>query len=193
MSISLDSVSSKNWTLNFLEQKTEEVKKARFSPEFMTPCRKTAKLLIELLCPPNRKISKCAHVPMFIGNVGSAVACQAPCPWDSLGKNTGVGCHALLQGIFWTQGSNLHLFQIVTHLAKSERCMIRRKGRWNQVTWGMGSCTGRNSVWEKGWANVCKELALLSPSFLPLLTSRHSCLSSCKRKLPQPGSQELTV
>ena len=121
------------------------------------------------------------------------VACQAPCPWDSLGKNTGVGCHALLQGIFWTQGSNLHLFQIVTHLAKSERCMIRRKGRWNQVTWGMGSCTGRNSVWEKGWANVCKELALLSPSFLPLLTSRHSCLSSCKRKLPQPGSQELTV
>ena len=25
------------------------------------------------------------------------------------GKNTGVGCHALLQGIFLTQGSNLHL------------------------------------------------------------------------------------
>ena len=28
-------------------------------------------------------------------------------PWDSPGKNTGVGCHALLQGIFLTQGSNL--------------------------------------------------------------------------------------
>jgi len=28
-------------------------------------------------------------------------------PWDSLGKNTIVGCHALLQGIFLTQGSNL--------------------------------------------------------------------------------------
>ena len=29
---------------------------------------------------------------------------------DSPGKNTpGVGCHALLQGIFPTQGSNLHL------------------------------------------------------------------------------------
>ena len=26
-------------------------------------------------------------------------------PWDSLGKNTGVGCHALLQGTFLTQGS----------------------------------------------------------------------------------------
>ena len=30
------------------------------------------------------------------------------CQWDSPGKNTGVGCHAL-QGIFPTQGSNLHL------------------------------------------------------------------------------------
>ena len=28
------------------------------------------------------------------------------CPWDSPGKNTGVGCHALLHGIFPTQGSN---------------------------------------------------------------------------------------
>ena len=31
------------------------------------------------------------------------------CPWDSPGKNTGVGSHSLLQGIFPTQGSNLGL------------------------------------------------------------------------------------
>ena len=34
------------------------------------------------------------------------------CPWDFPSKNTGVGCHFLLQGIFPTQGSNwcfLHL------------------------------------------------------------------------------------
>ena len=31
------------------------------------------------------------------------------CPWDFLGKNTGVGCHFLLQGIFLSQGSNLGL------------------------------------------------------------------------------------
>ena len=30
-------------------------------------------------------------------------------PWDSPGKNTWVGYHALLQGIFPTQGSNPHL------------------------------------------------------------------------------------
>ena len=38
--------------------------------------------------------------------------CSPPrllCPWDSPGKNTGVGCHALLQGIFSAQGSNLGL------------------------------------------------------------------------------------
>ena len=27
-------------------------------------------------------------------------------PWDSPGKNAGVSCHALLQGIFLTEGSN---------------------------------------------------------------------------------------
>ena len=30
-------------------------------------------------------------------------------PWDFPGKNTGVGCNFLLQGIFPTQGSNLYL------------------------------------------------------------------------------------
>ena len=34
------------------------------------------------------------------------------CPWHSPGKNTGTGCHALLQGIFPTQGSNPHLLHL---------------------------------------------------------------------------------
>ena len=37
------------------------------------------------------------------------VAPRLLCPWDFPGKNTGVGCHFLLQGIFPTQRSNLHL------------------------------------------------------------------------------------
>ena len=32
------------------------------------------------------------------------------CSWDFPGKNTGVGCHFLLQGIFLTQGSNPRFF-----------------------------------------------------------------------------------
>ena len=35
------------------------------------------------------------------------------CPWDFSGKNTGVGCHFLLQGIFPTQGSNPHLSSLL--------------------------------------------------------------------------------
>ena len=51
---------------------------------------------------------------------------------DSPGKNTGVGCHALLQGIFLTQGSNQGLLnhrQILYQLSfpgsedMSERCV----------------------------------------------------------------------
>ena len=34
---------------------------------------------------------------------------RLPHPWDFPGKNTGVGCHFLLQEIFLTQGSNLGL------------------------------------------------------------------------------------
>ena len=34
------------------------------------------------------------------------------CTWDSPGKNTGVGCHALLQGIFPTKGWNLCLLHL---------------------------------------------------------------------------------
>ena len=35
------------------------------------------------------------------------------CPCDSPGKNTGVSCHALLEGIFLTQGSKLHLLNLL--------------------------------------------------------------------------------
>ena len=35
------------------------------------------------------------------------------CSWNFLGKNIGVGCHFLLQGIFPTQRSNLLLFCVL--------------------------------------------------------------------------------
>ena len=43
------------------------------------------------------------------------------CPWSSPGKNTGVGSHSLLQGIFPSQGLNrglLHCRQILSHLSR---------------------------------------------------------------------------
>ena len=41
------------------------------------------------------------------------------CPWDSPGKTTGVGCHALLWGIFPTQGLNPHLLRLLHWQANS--------------------------------------------------------------------------
>ena len=42
------------------------------------------------------------------------------CPWNSPGKNTSVGSHSLLQGLFPTQGSNpglLHCRKVLYHLS----------------------------------------------------------------------------
>ena len=47
------------------------------------------------------------------------VAHQAPLSMGFLDKNTGVGCHFLLQGIFPTQGSNLHLLGLLHWQADS--------------------------------------------------------------------------
>ena len=41
------------------------------------------------------------------------VARRLLCPWNSSGKNTGVGCHILLQRIFLTQGSNPRFLHIL--------------------------------------------------------------------------------
>ena len=47
------------------------------------------------------------------------VAARLLCPWDFPGKNTGTGCHFLLQGMFETQGSNKHLLCLLHWQADS--------------------------------------------------------------------------
>ena len=55
-------------------------------------------------------------------------------PWDSPGKNTGVGCHFLLQGIFQTQGSNpglLHRRQTLYPLShQGSPCILQEHSRF---------------------------------------------------------------
>ena len=51
--------------------------------------------------------------------VSESVSHSVVCPWNSPGKNTGVGCHSFLQEIIPTQGPNLrilHCRQILYHL-----------------------------------------------------------------------------
>jgi len=48
-------------------------------------------------------------------------------PWNFSVKNTGMGCHFLLQGIFGTQGSNLgllHSRQFIYHCAVWEAMVL---------------------------------------------------------------------
>ena len=49
-------------------------------------------------------VSRFSHVQLFA--TCEPQATRLLCPWDSPGKNTGVSCHAFLQGIFPTQGMN---------------------------------------------------------------------------------------
>ena len=56
-------------------------------------------------------VHACSVVPNSLWPHGLQPSCLL-CPWNSPGKNIGVGCHFLLQGIFPTKGSNsclLHL------------------------------------------------------------------------------------
>ena len=51
-----------------------------------------------------------SHVWLFV--ILWTVVIKLLCPRDSPGKNTGVGCHILLQGIFPTQRLNLRLLYL---------------------------------------------------------------------------------
>ena len=73
------------------------------------------------------------------------------CPWDFPGKNTGVGCHFLLQGIFLTQGSNLHLlhWQADSLLWATREARTRFRGSFAKLGVDlsiMESCTGPEST-----------------------------------------------
>ena len=76
--------------------------------------------------------------PMDCSPPGTSVQEGSP------GKNTGVGCHALLQGIFLTQGSNpglLHCRQILYYLSHL------KNGRREKRRWGL-LCRSFSCYWQ---------------------------------------------
>ena len=104
------------------------------------------------------------------------------CPWDFPGKNTGVGCHFLLQGIFPTQRWNLTLLWLLHWQADSlplchlKSCLINRsmyfydainkhehwtqqfEGQWNQLNLSDGNpVRGGNGRCDVLWGkwNLC--------------------------------------
>ena len=61
------------------------------------------------------------HCPMDYSLTG--------CPWNFPGKNTGVGCHFLLQGIFLTQGLNPGLLHCRRSLALHADSLTKPPGK----------------------------------------------------------------
>ena len=57
-------------------------------------------------------LSRISHVQLFV-TPWTVESVRPLRPWNSPGKNIGVGCHALLQDIFQTQRSNLSLLNIL--------------------------------------------------------------------------------
>ena len=52
-------------------------------------------------------VQSLSHVPLFV--TPCTIATSLLFQWDFPGKNPGVGCYFLLQGLFLTQGSNLRV------------------------------------------------------------------------------------
>ena len=68
------------------------------------------------------KIENISH-PVLLSSATPWTVAQLLCPWGFPGKDTGVGSHSLLQGIFQTQWSNpglLHYEWILYHLSCQE-------------------------------------------------------------------------
>ena len=62
-------------------------------------------------------LSHFSHVQCF--KIPWTVAHRLRGPWDCPGKNTGSGCHTLLQGIVPNQGSNPRLLRLLHWQAAS--------------------------------------------------------------------------
>ena len=97
--------------------------------------KRFARTLSYLSTRNNSSVFANSSLPVMVYNMCVCVSCSVIsnclqlhglqptrllCPWNSPGKNTGVGCQSLLQGIFLTQGLNLgllHCRQILYYLS----------------------------------------------------------------------------
>ena len=108
-------------------------------------------LTIKLWCW-DRENSHTQRVLVFVEKSLWPILCldaqSSPTPWnlmdssvhgDSPGKNTGVGCHVLLQGIFPTQGLNPglpHCRWILYHLSQKREAQRTKSGSCNLTSLG---------------------------------------------------------
>ena len=127
------------------------------------------------------------------------VARQLLCPWDPPGKNTGVGCHSLLQGIFLNQGLNPRLlfWQVdslaLSHLGSLERSYFSTNNRLLALDTGLGkgdNCLLGSCGWSALGAGCLRrgltQRHLVTTELFMAAKRGHSVLNTgdCEHKLP---------
>ena len=163
------------------------------------------------------------HACIVVSDSLRPLDCSPPgssCPWNFPGKNTGVRCHFLLQRIFPTQGSNLHLLclphwwagsllaePLGTHLT-NKAVRVRHlgsqsldlglpsgalSGRWSPHSFKVGR---RVVMREIVWPTLMSLVLFAEHSFLPsLLPPLSPCLPAflLSPPLPQSLSNKLSL
>ena len=79
-----------------------------FTKIFVFTCLRSSKSAQQVCC-----CCMCVLSCVQLFGTPWTVPTRLPCPWNFPGKSAGVGCHFLLQGIFPTQGWNLHLWRVL--------------------------------------------------------------------------------
>ena len=109
-------------------------------------------------------------------------------PWDSPGQNTGVGCHALLQVIFPTQGLNsglLHCSQILWRLSHQGSPRINTEvGESESCSLVSDSLRLYYSPWNSSGLNIGVDSLYLLQGIFPTQGSNTGLLH-CRRILYQ--------
>ena len=110
---------------------------------------------------------------------------RLPCPWDSPGKNTGVGCHFLLQCVKVKSFSHVRLFMTPwTAAYQAPPSMgFSRQEYWSGVPIA--------DSWPYINTIHSKESNRLGKPLLTLITERRLCLITCKELLQIKSKQKL--
>ena len=124
------------------------------------------------------------------------------CPWDSPGKNTGVGCHFLLQGVFPTQGSNscllcLQHWQVDSSLLSCQGSPVSICNKyqiWQHDVWRRHKSLSLTMQYVfQAWVGGPGKLHLATGNWFSVLWEPHSTVSNTEQRTQQKSISHALV